>query len=78
MKLVWDSLTDADEFSDAYTNYVSRLFSSQAETLADGGQCWQGSDVICFYNIKDGSLIVRAPDMSMATAVATEQLNALE
>jgi hypothetical protein len=78
MKLVWDRPTDADEFSDAYVNYVSRLFATQAETLADGGQCWRGDDVICFYHINDVSLIARAPDMTTANAVATEQLNTLE
>lgn len=78
MKLVWDSPTDADEFSGAYINYVSRLFATQSETLVDGGQCWQGGDVICFYHINDVSLIARAPDMATATVVATEQLNALE
>jgi hypothetical protein len=78
MKLVWDNPNDADEFSDAYNDYASRLFATQAETLADGGQCWQGDDVICFYHINDVSLIVRAPEMATATVVATEQLNALE
>jgi hypothetical protein len=78
MKLVWDNPTDADEFSSAYMNYVSRLFAAQAEILADGGHCWRGGDVICFYNVDDGSLIVRAPDMTTAAMVATEQLNAIE
>lgn len=74
LKLSWDTPADAEEFAAAYLDYPPRLFGVNADGQADGGLCWQGEYVLCFYEPGEESLVVRAPDLEMATAVAAQQL----
>lgn len=74
LKLSWDTLADAEEFAAAYSDYPSRLFGVNAGDQAGGGLCWQGEYVLCLYESGDESLVIRAPDIDMATAVAAQQL----
>lgn len=72
-KLVWDSVADGEEFFAAYENYPANLFGSTVAEQPDGGLCWQGTDVICLYQIGETTMIVRAPDLDTAAAVAAVQ-----
>ena len=73
LRLAWDAETDGAEFTTAYTNYLRRLYESEAELQEDGGQCWQGDDVTCFYQFEFETLVVRAPDLETAATVAAAQ-----
>jgi len=73
LKLVWDTPADLEEFATAYETYPANLFGATAATQPDGGQCWQGADVICLYNNGEETMIVRAPDLETAASVAAVQ-----
>jgi hypothetical protein len=73
LKLVWDTTADSDEFATAYEPYPAQLFGATAASQPDGGQCWQGADVICLYQNGDETMIVRAPDLETAAAIAAAQ-----
>jgi hypothetical protein len=73
LRLAWDEPTDAAEFTTAYTNYLRRLYTAESELQDDGGQCWQGEDVTCFYQLDLQTFIVRAPDLETAATVAAAQ-----
>jgi hypothetical protein len=73
LRLAWDAETDAAEFTTAYTNYLRRQYTAEAELQEDGGQCWQGDDVTCFYQLDLETLVVRAPDLETAANVAAAQ-----
>ena len=72
-KLVWDSVLDGEEFFAAYENYPANLFGTTATSQPDDGICWQGEDVICLYQVGAETMIVRAPDLDTAAAVAAAQ-----
>jgi hypothetical protein len=72
-KLVWDSTADGEEFFAAYESYPGNLFGSSAASQPDDGLCWQGTDVICLYQVGEKTMIVRAPDLETAAAVAAVQ-----
>ena len=74
LKITWDTPADADDFNSTYVNYPTALFGVNADGQADGGLCWRGEDVICLYEPGGETLIVRAPDVDTATAVAAAQL----
>jgi hypothetical protein len=74
LRLAWDDPAgDASEFATAYTNFLRRLYSEENELQQDGGQCWQGNDVTCFYQLGVQTLVVRAPDLETATNIAAAQ-----
>jgi hypothetical protein len=73
LKLVWDTTADSDEFAAAYEAYPAQLFGATAASQPDGSQCWQGTDVICLYQNGDETMIVRAPDLETAAAIAAAQ-----
>ncbi|MCI0394887.1 MAG: hypothetical protein L0332_14435 [Chloroflexi bacterium] len=73
LRLAWDTAADGDEFANAYAAYPAALFGSAAQSQPDGGQCWQGGDVICLYRLDNETLIVRVPDLATAAAVAAQQ-----
>lgn len=73
LKVRWDTPADAEEFATAYLNYPSRLFNVNPSGQADSGLCWQGEYVLCFYESGDESLVIRAPDMDLATTIAVLQ-----
>jgi hypothetical protein len=73
----WDTEQDAVEFVETYADYVSRRVGATEATQPDGGRCWQGvGEVTCLYQTDEQSLIVQAPDLDTATAVATVVLSA--
>jgi hypothetical protein len=67
---VWDSVGDGNEFANAYNRYTNLRRGGLRETQPDGGVCWQTIDVICFYHNGAQTMIVRAPDLSLARQVA--------
>ena len=69
LRLAWDTPADALEFAQAYPDYPAALYNAKAEVRPDGSRCWTGSDAICFLQIEDQSLIVRAPDTTLALTV---------
>lgn len=73
LKVRWDTPADAEEFATAYLNYPSRLFNVNPSGQADSGLCWQGEYVLCFYESGNESLVIRAPDMDLATTIAVLQ-----
>jgi hypothetical protein len=73
LRLVWDTSADSAEFAAAYQLYVGALFGPGGQSQPDGGLCWQGTDVICLYQNGDETLIVRAPDLERAAAIAAVQ-----
>ena len=74
LKIIWDSIEDSNEFAAIYPTYPTRLFTAAGE-LQSGGECWQGDDVICLYQISQETLIIRAPDLETAVAVSEELRN---
>lgn len=73
LKLVWDTPADLEEFATAYEEYPANLFNADAASQPDGGQCWQGTDVICLHQNETETMIVRAPNLETAAAVAAAQ-----
>ncbi len=72
-KLAWDTVADGEEFFAAYEGYPANLFGTSATPQPDDGLCWQGIDVICLYQVGSETMIVRAPDLETAAAVAAAQ-----
>ena len=69
LRLVWDTPEDALEFAEAYPDYPAALYATAGEAQPDGTLCWAGDDAICFLQIDGESLVVRAPDITLALAV---------
>jgi hypothetical protein len=74
LKLAWDNPADALEFSDIFPSYPERALQTAESLQVDGGQCWVGDDVVCLFEAGDTSLVVRAPDLSLAQNVAGIQI----
>ena len=70
LKVVWDTVPDADEFAQAFEEYGELGYESEADT--DG--CWTGDDVVCFAQTDEGSFISRAADKDVALALLRAQL----
>ena len=73
LRLAWDSAQDGEEFATALADYTTASYGGPGRVESDGGVCWQGSDVTCFYRLGDQSFIVRAPTLAMAQAIAAAQ-----
>ena len=44
----WDTVSDAQEFYDAYVKYADARFGFAANGAADDGwTCWEGRDALC-------------------------------
>lgn len=72
-RLAWDTLDDSVEFAALYPNYPTRLFGVSGEIQPDSSECWQGDEAtICLVQQEDETVIIRAPDLETATAVAAE------
>jgi hypothetical protein len=70
LRIAWDSDIDGNEFAILYADYLSRLFEAKADSDPVGGLCWQGHDTICISALDRDTLIVRAPDRTLASAAA--------
>lgn len=73
LRLAWDTTADSEEFTLAYQEYAQAVTGVEGESQAGGGACWQEEDVFCLYQIGDDTLVVRAPDVTRAAAVAALQ-----
>lgn len=75
LRLAWDESNEADEFETAYSDWLQNRFGAEGLVQADGGVCWLDSEAFCLYRLGDESLIVRAPSLTVAKAVASIQQN---
>lgn len=73
LRLTWDTEVDGDEFINAYQEYPSGLFDTRSRKQPDGGFCWEGDGVICLYVFDGDTIIIRAPNLDIASAIAAEQ-----
>jgi hypothetical protein len=67
---VWDTPGDAEEFKEAMTTHLNRLFSGvQAEV--PGGACWErlNQEIACLYTTKVETLWLKAPNLSVIESV---------
>jgi hypothetical protein len=75
LRIAFDSPDDNEEFQEAYRGYPGGLLGAKSSKQRDGGLCWEGAEeVICLYSVNDETLIARAPNLSLASLVAAEQL----
>jgi hypothetical protein len=75
LRIAFDSPDDNEEFQEAYRSYPGGLLGAKSSKQRDGGLCWEGAEeVICLYSVNDETLIARAPNLSLASLVAAEQL----
>ncbi|MFQ5398728.1 MAG: Ig-like domain-containing protein [Anaerolineae bacterium] len=72
LRIVWDTSVDGTEFAALYPNYPDGLLGVESARESDGGKCWQGEMAICLYHRGDESLIVRAPSLGTAAAMAAQ------
>ena len=70
LRLAWEAPAEAAEFAAAYANFAARRSQANAQTLQDG-RCWAApTDLICLYESGGETLIIRAPDAIIMTALA--------
>jgi hypothetical protein len=69
LRHAWDSFGDANEFAAAYGRYANAAYGTQSQSQPDGSLCWQAITTVCFYQNGAETLIVRAPDLTTASAV---------
>jgi hypothetical protein len=68
--VAWSSAADAALFNASFDRYASTLTGGNAFLDAAGGVCWPGSaEVFCRFEKGGGTLLVRAPSATLATAV---------
>jgi hypothetical protein len=70
LRTAWDSVNDANQFAAAYTRYTDAQHGPIGQVQGDGGTCWQSAMTTCVYTAESEVLIVRAPDMDTAVALA--------
>jgi hypothetical protein len=70
-RAAWDTAQDGNQFASAFATYADRSYGQQTQTSAEGSTCWQTVDVVCLYRPGTETLVVRAPDLETAAAVAT-------
>jgi hypothetical protein len=70
LRLVWDSPADATQFASAFSRYAAWRGDGAVQIDTPDGACWQLGDVLCLYARAGETLVVRAPDVGMAQAVA--------
>jgi hypothetical protein len=75
IRLAWDNAEHEREFSALYADYLQRRFGGAEQATAGGGRCWLADGAGCLFKAGGDSLIVRAPTLELATAVAEVQIN---
>jgi hypothetical protein len=76
LRLAWDEPLDNAEFAAAYADYLRSMLGAEPQRQSDEGLCWQDGEVFCLYLFDNESLVVRAPDLEIASTVAEIQQNA--
>ncbi len=71
LKIVWDSTADAQEFNSLYPYYPKSALINPTITQSETGNCWQGEVVICLSYKNDISYVVKAPNLTLASAIAS-------
>lgn len=67
LRLAWDSTADSDEFASAYAQYADAAYGSNVTEVGDGTRCRTAVETVCTYRQGDEWLIVRAPNIEIAT-----------
>ncbi|UCG24608.1 MAG: hypothetical protein JSW55_00990, partial [Chloroflexota bacterium] len=75
IRLAWDNAVHEREFSALYADYLEQRFGGAEQATVGDGRCWQADGAGCLFPAGGDSLIVRAPNLELATAVAEVQLN---
>jgi hypothetical protein len=70
LRTAWDSGSDADQFMAAYTRYTDARYGPIGQVQTDGGTCWASAVATCAYAAGGEVLVVRAPDVDTAVALA--------
>ena len=73
--LTWDTPRDGEEFALAYEEYVSGKYGLAGQVENGGALCWASEDVTCLYRTGGDTLVIRAPDLATAQAVAAVWLD---
>jgi hypothetical protein len=74
IRLVWDRAEDGDEFVALYAEYLSLRYAGEETSTDGGGRCWQDEGGAgCLFQAGQDSLVVRAPSLELASAVAQTQ-----
>jgi hypothetical protein len=74
LKIAWDTTTDAQEFNSLYPYYPQRALSNPIIAQSETGICWQGDVVICLSLKNNISYVVKAPNLALASAIASVQI----
>ena len=69
LRLAWDSQADQDEFEAAYRYFVDHRSGVDGSEQVDGGFCWEQAGVTCLYQVAGDTLVIRAPDLTIAQTV---------
>ncbi len=73
LDIAWDTPQDGDEFAQAFANFAESKYGASGQSTASGGVCWQGEDVTCLFRFGSDTFVVRAPDLTLAEAIAAAQ-----
>lgn len=65
--LSWDTPADATQFNDAVLKFLNTRYPDAADSAS---LCWEGErDSMCFGQVADNSILVKAPTLEAATAM---------
>jgi len=71
MDSVWDTINDADEFSQAFNQYADLRWQGLETDLA-GGSVWEGENGVTGFVLEaDRTIWVTAPSIEMVTSILT-------
>lgn len=73
--LAWDTEEDEAEFSELYADYLERRYGGEERSVTGDGRCWLADGAGCLFSADGSTLVIRAPDLELATAAAQAQLN---
>jgi hypothetical protein len=74
LHLAWDTPEDGDEGAAAITNYLGSRFQAPGQLQPDNALCWQDGDAFCLYRLDGDALLIRAPNLRLASAAAAAQV----
>ncbi|MDX1615530.1 MAG: hypothetical protein R3300_14560 [Candidatus Promineifilaceae bacterium] len=78
LRLAWDAPAERAEFASALDTRLRQRSGDAGRPAAGGGFCWQGSWTTCLYNAGADSLLVRAPTLALAQALAATQPDVID